>query len=71
MSIRRKTRPAGFWAFALASFLFLSGCNKIPESETAKKIGEQPKQIINKVTDDVNKALQKGLEQRQEAEKKE
>ncbi len=56
--------------FALA--LALSGCgDKVPESAAARKLGEQPKQIINKVTDDVNKALQKGLEQRQEAEKKE
>ena len=48
-----------------------SGCGKIPESETAKRIGEQPKQIVDKVTTDVSKALQKGAEQRQEAEKKE
>jgi hypothetical protein len=54
----------------LLIFIF-SACNKLPESETARKIGEQPKQLINKVTDDVNKAIQKDLEQRQEAEKKE
>lgn len=54
-----------------ALILSLSGCGKTPESETAKKIGEQPKQIIDKVTSDVNKALQKGTDLRQEAEKKE
>jgi len=53
----------------LAVFLF-SACTKTPESETAKKIGEQPKQIIDKVTTDVNAAMQKEG-QRQEAEKKE
>jgi hypothetical protein len=55
-------------AFALAT----AGCgDKVPESAAARKIGEQPKQIIDKVTGDVNKALQKDAEQRQEAEKKE
>jgi Prokaryotic lipoprotein-attachment site len=50
----------------------LAGCgNKVPESAAARKVGEQPKQIIDKVTVDVNKAIQKDLEQRQEAEKKE
>jgi len=58
------------------AFMF-SGCSKLPESETAKKMGAQPKQIIDKVTADVNKAMQKAMEQRQgaeqqqEAEKKE
>jgi hypothetical protein len=46
-------------------------CSKTPESETAVKVGQQPKQIIDKATTDVNKALQKGMEARQEAEKKE
>ena len=57
--------------FTLLTIFLLSGCNKIPESETAKKIGEQPKQILNKVEADVSKAMQKGSEQRQDAEKKE
>ena len=56
---------------ALSVVFLVSGCGKMPESETAKKIGEQPKQIIDKVTVDVNKAIQKDLEQRQAAEKKE
>jgi uncharacterized protein YceK len=55
----------------LASVLLFSGCGKLPESETAKKIGAQPKQIIDKVTTDVGKAMQKNAEQQQEAEKKE
>ena len=52
-------------------FLFVISCSKTPESQTAKQIGAQPKQIVGKVTTDVNKALQKGVEARQEAEKKE
>ena len=49
----------------------LAGCgNKTPESETAKKIGEQPKQIVDKVTTDVNKALQTGAKAQQDADKK-
>ena len=56
--------------FLVLVFSF-AGCGKTPESETAKKIGAQPKQIIDQVTTDVNKALQKDAERRQEAEKKE
>jgi PBP1b-binding outer membrane lipoprotein LpoB len=48
----------------LAVFLF-SGCSKTPESETAKKIGEQPKQIVDKVGADVNKAMQKEAQRQQ------
>lgn len=52
--------------------LFLHGCgDKVPQSEAARKVGEQPKQVLDKVETDVNKALQKGMEQRQQAEKKE
>jgi PBP1b-binding outer membrane lipoprotein LpoB len=55
----------------VALIFVLSGCSKTPESQTAVEIGKQPKQIIDKVTADVNKAMQKDAEQRQEAEKKE
>jgi PBP1b-binding outer membrane lipoprotein LpoB len=57
--------------YVCSAILLVSGCSKTPESETAKKIGEQPKQIVDKVTGDVNKAMQKDDQQRQEAEKKE
>ena len=57
--------------FSFLIVLFISGCSKTPESETAKKIGEQPKQLVDKVTSDVNKAMQKEEEGQQEAEKKE
>ena len=55
----------------LASVLLCSGCSKTPESEAANRIGKQPKQLIDKVTGDLNKAMQKDAERRQEAEKKE
>ena len=60
-----------FWGFFLVFLAMISACTKTPESETAKKIGEQPKQIIDKASADVNKALQTGTAARQEAEKKE
>ena len=57
--------------FSFLIVLFISGCSKTPESESAKKIGEQPKQLVDKVTGDVNKAMQKEEQRQQEAEKKE
>jgi uncharacterized protein YcfL len=57
--------------FTCLALFLLAACSKTPESETAKKIGEQPKQIIDKVTNDVNKAMQKDAERQQDAEKKE
>ena len=56
---------------ACLAVLLSSACNKLPESETAKKIGAQPKQIVDKVTTDVNKAMQKEAQRLQDAEKKE
>ena len=41
--------------------LLLAGCgDKVPQSEAAKKIGDIPKNTIDKVTVDVNKAMQQG-----------
>ena len=57
--------------FAFSIVFLISGCSKTPESQTAVEIGKQPKQIVDKVTTDVNKAMQKDAEQRQQAEKKE
>jgi PBP1b-binding outer membrane lipoprotein LpoB len=57
--------------FACLIVFLISGCSKTPESQTAVDIGKQPKQIIDKVTSDVDKAMRKAAEQRQEAEKKE
>ena len=55
---------------ALAAVLAACG-DKVPESQAAKAAGEQPKQLLNKVESDVSKSLQKGMEQRIQAEKKE
>ena len=66
MSTRHATK-----VLVLAVFL-LGGCgDKTPQSQTAVEVGKKPKQIIDKATDDVNKALQAGTAARQEAEKKE
>ena len=70
MSTLPRTRAARVLA-AFAVLLFAASCSKTPESETARKIGEQPKQIVDKAAADVNKALQTGTAARQEAEKKE
>ncbi len=60
-----------FFLFSFLTVLFISGCSKTPESESAKKIGEQPKQLVDKVTGDVNKAMQTEEQRQREAEKKE
>ena len=58
--------------FLFVAAVALAGCgDKVPESAAAKKVGEQPKQIVDKVTADVNKAMQKETERNQDAEKKE
>jgi hypothetical protein len=44
--------------------------DKVPESEAARKIGQQPKAIVDKTTTDVNKALQQGADSRRDAEEK-
>ena len=64
------TRP-GISVVAVLAVVLTACGDKVPESAAAKKLGEQPKQIIDKVATDVNKALQMGAEQRREAEKKE
>ncbi len=56
--------------FAFLGLFLLAACSKTPESETAKKVGEQPKQIVDKVTTDLNKAMQKETERQQSTEKK-
>ncbi len=69
MSTSRRTSLA---AVAAAAALGIGGCgDKLPQSEAAKKAGEQPRQLLNQVESDVNKALHKGIERRQQAEKKE
>ena len=50
--------------------ILVSACSKIPESEEAKKVGNIPKQTIDKATTDVNKAIQQGAERTREADQK-
>jgi hypothetical protein len=48
----------------------IAACSKVPESEEAKKIGNIPKQTIDKAQEDVNKALQQGAERTRDADQK-
>ena len=43
--------------------------DKTPESERAREIGKAPKQTVDRVTTDVNKALQQGSDRTKEADK--
>ena len=41
--------------------LLLAACgDKVPESEAAKRLGQQPKKLVDRVTTDVGKAMQQG-----------
>jgi uncharacterized lipoprotein YehR (DUF1307 family) len=40
------------------------------ESETSKRLGAQPKQTVDRVTTDVNQAIQQGAERSRDAEEK-
>jgi len=41
--------------------LLLAACgDKVPESEAARRLGQQPKKIVDRVTTDVGKAMQQG-----------
>jgi hypothetical protein len=62
LSIPRKIKLALFCLAAAAA-----GCG---ESESAKRLGAQPKQTIDKVTTDLNRNLQQGPERTREAEEK-
>ena len=45
----------------LAAFVLLSACgDKVPESQAAKEIGQQPKKTVNSVASKVNEAMQQG-----------
>jgi len=41
--------------------LLLAACgDKVPESEAARRLGQQPKKIVDRVTTDVGKAMRRG-----------
>jgi hypothetical protein len=53
----------------MGSLLVLAACgDKVPQSEAAKRVGDAPKQTINKATTDVNKALEQGAERNKQAD---
>jgi hypothetical protein len=53
-------------------FLVAAGCgDKVPQSEAAKRVGDIPKQTVDRATTDVNKAMQQGSERLKEGEKEE
>jgi hypothetical protein len=62
LSIRRKIKLAVLCVAAATA-----ACG---ESESAKRLGAQPKQTIDKVTTDLNRNLQQGPERTREAEEK-
>jgi len=45
----------------LTAVLLAAACgDKVPESEAAKRLGQQPKQTVDRVTTNVGKAMQQG-----------
>jgi hypothetical protein len=45
----------------LTAVLFLSACgDKVPESEAAKRIGQQPKKTVDSVSSKVGELMQQG-----------
>ena len=55
MSTRRRIEAL------LVVALLLAACgDKVPESETAKRLGQQPKKLVDRVTTDVGSAMQQG-----------
>ena len=57
--------------FIACAFALIAGCGeKVPQSETAKKIGDRPKQVLDKAAADTAKALQQGADRSRDDEKK-
>ena len=55
MSTRRRIEAL------LGVALLLAGCgDKVPESEAARRLGQQPKKLVDRVTTDVGSAMQQG-----------
>ena len=56
---------------AVTAALAVWGCgDKVPQSGAAKKVGDQPKQVLDKAVGDTTKALQQGADRTAEADKK-
>jgi len=47
--------------FLACAVLLVAACgNKVPESEAAKRVGQQPKQTVDSFTNMANSAMQQG-----------
>jgi predicted small lipoprotein YifL len=69
--MRRKTDRAMRAALVAAALAVLGACgDKVPQSEAAKQLGSQPKQTVDKASQDAAKALQQGADRTREADKK-
>jgi hypothetical protein len=56
-------------AAATLVMLLLGGCgDKVPESQAAKRLGEVPKQVVDKAATDSAQAMQRGAERNRDAE---
>ncbi len=57
------------WLAAACAAALLLGCaDKVPESEAAKKVGEIPKQVVDKAAADTAKAMQQDAERNRDAQ---
>ena len=65
-----RTRYSGWIAAALFSAALAACGDKVPESVAAKKLGNAPKEIIDKATTDANQALKQGAERARDADAK-
>ncbi len=66
-------KRTGVWRVValFVGLALLAGCgDKVPESEAAKKLGNAPKQIIDKTVTDVNQAVKQGAERTGDADAK-
>ena len=59
------------WLLGMAAAILLAGCgDKVPQSEAAKKVGDQPKQVVDRAAQDAAKVLQQGADRTADADKK-
>ena len=59
------------WLLGMAAAILLSGCgDKVPQSGAAKKVGDQPKQVVDRAAQDAAKVLQQGADRTADADKK-
>jgi hypothetical protein len=55
---------------AITLFLLMLGAcgDKVPQSEASRRVGEAPKQVIDKATNDTTRALEQGGQRSREAD---